>query len=128
MPNLKQLNNSLKDAELFVYLKLSTHVMVNMNEIMEVVTVSQWAKQDNENLKSMSTLEMQDQILDITHISLVGTSCTHLNTDNIDIRSSTDYQCMEEHLKQFGKHLRWLQNRIQEYNIQLIIELKMHMQ
>lgn len=128
MPNLKQLNNSLKDAELFVYLKLSTHVMVNMNEIMEVVTVSQWAKQDNENLKSTSTLEMQDQILDITHISLVGTSCTHLNTDNIDIRSSTDYQCMEEHLKQFGKHLRWLQNRIQEYNIQLIIELKMHMQ
>lgn len=128
MPNLKQLNNSLKDAELFVYLKLSTHVMVNMNEIMEVVTVSQWAKQDNENLKSMSTLEMQDQILDITHISLVGTSCTHLNTDNIDMRSSTDYQCMEEHLKQFGKHLRWLQNRIQEYNIQLIIELKMHMQ
>lgn len=102
--------------------------MVNMNEIMEVVTVSQWAKQDNENLKSMSTLEMQDQILDITHISLVGTSCTHLNTDNIDMRSSTDYQCMEEHLKQFGKHLRWLQNRIQEYNIQLIIELKMHMQ
>lgn len=127
MPNLKQLNNSLKDAELFVYLKLSTHVMVNMNEIMEVVTVSQWAKQDNENLKSTSTLEMQDQILDITHISLVGTSCKHLNTDNIDIRSSTDYQCMEEHLKQFGKHLRWLQNRIQEYNIQLIIELKMHM-
>lgn len=95
---------------------------------MEVVTVSQWAKQDNENLKSMSTLEMQDQILDITHVSFVGTSCTHLNTDTTDMRSSTDYQCMEEHLKQFGKHLRWLQNQIQQYNIQLIIELKMHMQ
>lgn len=67
MPNLKHSNSSVKAAELFRYLKLSTYVTVNMNEITEAVTASQGVRRAKENLKSTNTWEVQKLIPGAIH-------------------------------------------------------------